>query len=110
MGEGIGIIGIVGAGDVVEKDEGVVTGDIFIGGRERDVEAIDVLLIGFPGDAGVFEQSDQMIGAALMVGGGVVVVEDAEIGSGLEPEVIGFAGMQARRIIILGAVRGARQQ
>ena len=51
-----------------------------------------------------------MVRGVLVVGGRIVVIQDAKISSCLQPKIIGFARMQPRRGKILRAVRGSRQQ
>src|SRR5947209_4209016 len=65
---------IVGAGDVVEVNEGVVLGGVRVCVGEGKVVAGDVLLVGPPRNAGVVQQCDQVIGGRLMIGRGRVIV------------------------------------
>ena len=51
-----------------------------------------------------------MAGGALMVTRRGLVVADAEVRSGFEPQVVGFARVDAGRVVILLRVRGNRQQ
>src|SRR5207247_10247119 len=63
-----------------------------------------------PGDPGVIEHGDEVARGALVVARGVVVVEDPEVGPGLEPQVVGQARVVVGRVVVLLRVRGPRQQ
>ena len=110
VGDAIGRVGVVGVGDVVEVDERIMLRSIRIDRRQQAVGAADVLLIGLPGNAGVLELCGEMAGGALMVRAGSIVIQDPEVGAGLEPEVVGKTGMDSRRIEILLGAGGHRQE
>ena len=48
----------------------------------------ETFLIGFPGNPGALQQRDQVVGRTDMVYDRIIVVEDAEVGSSLRPEII----------------------
>src|SRR5205823_12519786 len=75
--------GLIG-GDVVEEDERIVASDVgtlVIAGIVAQVEA---LLVCLPGDAGIFQERDQVVGRADVIAARVVVVKNAEVGPGFE--------------------------
>src|SRR5437899_1377118 len=100
----IGAVGDVG-GDVFKKNERIVPDRVRISVGQRRVGPGDVLLVRLPRDAGVVEQGDEVVGGLEMIDARRVVVENAEAGARLQPEIIRFAGMEARRIVILSGVR-----
>ena len=96
--------------DVVEKDKWIVPDNVRIVVGQRAVAGIEIFLIALPGNARLFQHRDQMVGRAGVLDGRRLVVENSEVGSGLQPDVIRRARMQiGRREVLLGA-RGDRQQ
>src|ERR1019366_5146537 len=91
----IGPVGVVRAGDIVEIDKRVVFGRVGIRRRQGNVGPADVFLVGLPGDARILQLRYEVARRLLVVDGGVAVVQDAEVCSGFEPEVVRFAGMVA---------------
>ena len=51
-----------------------------------------------------------MVRRRLMIVGRGIVIEDAEIRSGFEPEIIWLARVKIGRVVILVAIAGQRQQ
>ena len=51
-----------------------------------------------------------MIRGSLVIGRRVIIVSDAEVSPGLEPEIIGQTRVKARGIVILRAIRSHGQQ
>ena len=96
--------------NVVEVNERIVVSDIGPVVHPRVVAGVVTLLIRPPGNAGIFQQRDQVLRRADVVGGRQIVVVDAEVRAGFEPEIIGFAFDEAGRREILLRVRGHRQQ
>ena len=74
--------------DVVEIDVLIVISRIESGAGRRAIRAIDVFLIGLPGNAGVLELNDDVVRGPDMMRGRIVAVVDAEIRAGFEPEVL----------------------
>ena len=110
MRDAIGIVWIVGAGDIIKVNERIMPGNIVAHGRQGNIGAADVLLISLPGNVGILQQCHQMTGGVLAVGAGTAVIGDAEVRPRFEPKVIRLAGVIARRVVILRAVRRHGQQ
>src|SRR5437868_14405156 len=106
MVDAIGRAGTLVGGHVVEVDKGVVLDGIGIAVGQGAGGASDVLLVGLPGDAGSIEQGDQVAGGALMVAARRIIVGDPEVGARLEPEIVGQAGVDAGRVVVLLGVGG----
>jgi len=97
-------------GVVIEVDERVVPDRIGVAVRERANRAADVLLVSLPRDAGVVQKCHQVLCRALVVDARRIVIQDSEVCPGLKPQVVGQAGMDARRIEVLLRVRSHRKQ
>lgn len=110
MRDAISIVRVVRAGDIIEIGEWIVADGVSADIRERDIGSADVFLVGLPRNASVIQQCDEMIRRRLMIHRGIIVVENAEIRAGLEPEIIRQAGMQAGWCEVLTAIGCHRQQ
>src|SRR6266540_1590639 len=77
---------------------------------QENIGGADILLVRLPGNAALLQQGHQMVGRTLVVRAGRVVVEDAEVDAGLEPQIVGQAGMNQRRIEVQLSVGRHRQQ
>src|SRR5207237_8498701 len=95
--------------DVLEKDERIVLRRVQPMARDRTLVGRNAFLVSLPGNAGLAELRDEMV-AAQMVRGRVLVVADAEIGSGFEPEVVRLARVHAGRVEISLGVRAHAQE
>src|SRR5438105_944165 len=104
MSNAISIVYIVGSRHVIEVNKWVMLGRIEIGCSQWHIGSIDVFLISLPGDVGILQQPREMVGCILMVGTGIVIIEDSEICSGFKPEVVRQAGMEGGWIKVLFAM------
>src|SRR6267378_8090143 len=94
--------------NVVKENKGVVAREV---GENvvRGAAGRNIFLVGFPGNARVVQQCDEMIGRHQPVGARELVIDNTEVCPGFHPEIIGFAGMKVVWSIELCAVGGHRQ-
>ena len=100
-------VGLVGT-DIVEEDLRCVADPIVESVGHGTVAWLDVLRVSAPGKALPLEISYQVIWRIDPVGR--LIIEDAEVGPRLQPNIVGLAGMQTWRIVILVAVGGSGQE
>src|SRR6266542_7073630 len=93
-------------GDVREINERIVISGVESAAGERTVNAADIFLIGFPRYVGTRQQRDQVVRGRECVRARVAAVKDAEIGPGLEPEIIWQAAGESGRRVVLFAIGG----
>ena len=69
----------IGVGYIIEVNKGIVFGSILRYGRKRARIPADILLVGLPGNTGIFELGDKMRGCGLVVSLWIAVISDPEV-------------------------------
>src|SRR5215471_8718171 len=104
MRDAVGPSGVVAAGDVVKVNKWIMADRVLIGVCERQVQATDILLIGFPGYPSMIQLGDEVVGCVLVVQAWVIVVEDSKVGTCFQPEVVWLAWVEKGWIEVLNAI------
>ena len=110
MRNAVGVSRVVGACDIIEIDKRIVPDCVTVPIGQWNECAVDVLMVSFPGYTGVFQECDKMIGRVLVVCVGIIVVQNAKVGTGFEPEIVRKTGMEIGHIVVTFATRCHGQQ